>query len=115
MVYEAENEITQIMTFLGRGYQDGEVRGSHLGQILMYLKQRKTETMKNTLAKLALICGTSKRNLRENYLEGMEAFGIIRVRSEGNTIIWTWIGVKVFENEPNITPLTPPRKRRGGQ
>jgi len=90
------SEIKRIMDFLGRGIQDGEVRGSHLGQILMYLKRTKKETMKKTLSKLALVCGTSQRNLRENYIEGLGYFGIIDIKTEGHNIMWYWIGEKAL-------------------
>ena len=102
------SEIKQIMSYLGRGIQDGEVRGSHLGQILMYLKRQNKENMKITLSKLALICGTSQRNLRENYLEGLGNFGIIEIRTEGHSIIWDWVGETSFNDKPVMSEIRKP-------
>jgi len=31
------NEVKDVMNFLGRGMQDGDVRGSNLGKIFSYL------------------------------------------------------------------------------
>ena len=106
------SEIKQIMDFLGRGIQDGEVRGSHLGQILMYLRMTKKENMKKTLSKLALICGTSQRNLRENYLEGLGNFDIINITTEGHSIVWSWYGSKAFDGKPVMSEIRPPPKRK---
>lgn len=102
------SEIRTIMDYLGRGIQDGEVRGSHLGQILMYFRQIKKENMKVTLSKLALICGTSQRNLRENYIEGLGNFGIINIRTEGHSIVWDWIGKKAFDGKPVMSEIREP-------
>jgi len=103
------SEIKQIMDYLGRGIQDGEVRGSHLGQILMYFRQTKKENMKITLSKLALVCGTSQRNLRENYIEGLGAFGIINIRTEGHSIVWDWIGKLAFDGKPVMSEIREPK------
>lgn len=93
------SEIKDIMDLLGRGITEGQIRGSHLGQILMYLQQKRTESLKLTLGKLALICGMSKRNVKENYIEGIEGFGIIKTAVIHNDVIWTWVGIKAFEND----------------
>ena len=90
------DEIKNIMSAIGRNHTEGEVKGSHLGQILTYLYQHRTETMRKTLAKLSLICGMNKRYLRENYLEGLEEFGVIKVECISNEYIWNWIGEKAF-------------------
>lgn len=89
-------EIKNIMDYLGRGSQSGEVKGTHLGQILGYLRQHKKEKMRVTLAKLSLICGMNKRYVRENYLEGLEEFEIIKTEQDGNELSWYWIGEKAF-------------------
>lgn len=105
------SEVKQIMDYLGRGIQDGEVRGSHLGQILIYLKKTKHEDMKKTLSKLALICGTSQRNLRENYLEGLGNFDIIDIKPERHNIVWSWVGEKAFYGKPVMSEIRPPKKK----
>jgi len=91
------SEINNIMSFLGRRHLDGEVRGSHLGQILMYLKQTKTESLKSTLRKLTLVCGMQKRYVRENYIEGLVEFGIIHIMNIKNEVVWQWVGEKAFD------------------
>lgn len=91
------SEIKEIMDMLGRRIVEGQVKGSHLGQILTYLQQKKTESLKTTLSKLALICGMSKRNIRENYIEGIAEFGIIHTQTLSNDVVWNWYGVKAFE------------------
>lgn len=93
------SEIKDIMDLLGRGILEGNVRGSHLGQILMYLHQNKTEKMKATLSKLALICGMQKRYVRENYIEGLVEFGIIKTVVLRNEVMWKWVGIKAFEKD----------------
>lgn len=91
------SEIKDIMDLLGRGIVEGSVRGSHLGQILMYLHKNQTEKLKATLSKLALICGMQKRYVRENYIEGLVEFGIIKTTVLHNEVVWKWIGIKAFE------------------
>jgi len=93
------SEIKDIMDLLGRKHLDGNVRGTHLGQILMYLHKKKLESLKATLSKLALICGMSKRNVRENYIDGLEAFGIIQTKVISNDVYWNWIGIKALNDE----------------
>ena len=96
------SEIKEIMDLLGRKTLDGNVRGTHLGQILMYLQQKKIESLKATLSKLALICGMSKRNVRENYIDGLDAFGIIETKVISNDVFWTWKGIKAFNSEESF-------------
>lgn len=96
------DEIRQVMNHLGRGFQDGYVKGTHLSQILMYMRSIRTEKMRLTLAKMALICSTSQRNLRENYFSGLEAFGVIDVKVIGHDVVWFWVGAKAFDNGTKI-------------
>lgn len=103
-------EEKRIMDFLGRGIQDGDVRGSHLGKILTYLKQTKTESLRKTISKLVLICGTGNRYIKENYIEGFEAFGIIEITSSGHDTIWEWVGAKAFEGKPTYENPKPPKE-----
>lgn len=85
-------EEKRIMDMLGRSEQDGDVKGSHLGKILMYLKRTREENFDETVSKLALIVGMSARNIRENYLKGIIYFGIIKTGYNGNMLRWKWIG-----------------------
>lgn len=91
------SEVKNIMDALGRGEMEGNVKGSHLAQILTYLQQHKTERMRVTLAKLALICGMHQRYVRESYIEGIEAFGVINVKTINNDKVWNWIGERAFD------------------
>lgn len=93
------DDIKGVLDGIGRGSRDGAVRDSHLGQIVSYLHQKKTEKLKSTYSKLALVCGISKRILRENYIEGLIEFGVIEVRIENHDEVWNWIGSKVFNGE----------------
>lgn len=95
------SEEREIMTALGRTSLDGNVKGTHLGQILTYCKQQKQESVKITLSKLALICGMAKRQIRENYFEGLEAFGIIKILNLQNDVFWKWIGISALERQNN--------------
>jgi len=90
----ANEEITQILNFLGRTHSEGDVKGDHLSKILMYLHMQKTEEYKKTVAKLALLCGIGQRYIKENYLDGLEAFGIIEVQYGSKWRVWTWKGLK---------------------
>lgn len=92
-------EIKEIMDCLGRSHSEGFIKGTHLSTILSYLRQKKTETFRLTKAKLALICGMGQRYLQENYLDGIEAFGLIEMGiNEYNEKIWKWIGLKALRN-----------------
>jgi len=63
----------------------------------MYLHKNKTEKLKATLSKLALICGMQKRYVRENYIEGLVEFGIIKTTVLHNEVVWNWVGLKAFD------------------
>jgi len=106
------SEEKRIMDFLGRGVQDGDVRGSHLGKILTYLKQTQTESLRKTISKLVLICGTGNRYIKENYLEGFEAFGIIEITQSGHDTIWHWNGAKAFEGKTTYELQKPPKDKK---
>lgn len=93
------DDIKGVLDAIGRGSRDGAVRDSHLGQIVSYLHQKKTEKLKSTYSKLALVCGISKRILRENYIEGLMEFGVIEVKIVNHDEVWNWIGVKAFEEK----------------
>lgn len=89
------DEIKNIIDALGRSdLTEGNVRGIHLGKILTYLQMKKTEKYNDTLYKLALILGMNIRYVRENYLKGLELFGIIKVKNVNHDLIWSWIGEK---------------------
>ena len=92
-------EIKAILDALGRSHSEGYVKGTHLTSILEYLRRTKTESFRITKAKLALIVGINPRYLQEGYLDGIEAFGIIKLTTdESNDKIWEWIGIKAFKN-----------------
>lgn len=90
------DEVHEIITKLrgSHGKNDGDYRSTHLGTILEYLQTKKREEKSLTLQKLALILGMSQRQIRENYFDGLLAFGILGLTS--NTSEWYWIGVKAL-------------------
>lgn len=92
-------EIENILNALGRNDKvEGIVKASHLGKILNYLQMKGTEEYEKTLYKMALVCGANIRYIRENYLKGLEMFGIISVTHSHNITVWKWIGDKAFNN-----------------
>ena len=101
-----------IMDFLGRPVLDGDVRGTHLGKVLTYLKITNTENLDITLSKLALVLGMNPRYIRENYLKGLMYFDIIKLYQKGNSNYWRWIGVSAFNGHSElknlIAPIPPP-------
>lgn len=89
------DEIQNIINALGRSdLTEGNVRGTHLGKILHYLQMNKTEIYQTTLYKLALMLGMNIRYVRENYLKGLELFGVIKTRMVNNELVWNWYGDK---------------------
>jgi len=86
------SEEKRIMDILGRQETEGEVRGSHLGKVLTYLKTVKSEAWDITMSKLALILGVNPRYIRENYLKGLMYFGVIKLYRNTNTLNWQWVG-----------------------
>lgn len=93
------DEVHEIM-FILRGSnatKDGEYRSVHLGMVLDYLKGQQTEDKTTTLQKLALLLGMAQRQIRENYLDGLIAFGIISLSTDCKR--WTWIGITAIKNK----------------
>lgn len=88
------HEMEKIMDYLGRKHTDGVVKGDNLTKILSYLIVQKSEPYDKTTAKLSLMCGMMQRYVKENYLQGLEAFGFINVYMNGTTRVWEWIGIK---------------------
>lgn len=90
------DEVHQIITALrgDSGRNDGDFRSSHLGIILEYLQCTKREDKKSTLAKLALKVGMTQRNVKENYFDGLIAFGIVKLTSNCNE--WFWVGYEAI-------------------
>ena len=72
-------EIKEIMDYLGRPSMEGDVRGSHLSKVLLYLQRTANENLDITLSKLALVLGMNPRYVRENYLKGLMYFGVIKI------------------------------------
>ena len=96
---ETINEIHEIMCLL-RGSNaklDGDYRSTHLGTILEYLRNQQTEDKAITLQKLALMLGFAQRQIRENYIDGLIAFGIVSLSTDCKR--WTWIGAKAIKNK----------------
>lgn len=107
------SEELRIMEFLGRPILDGNVRGSHLGKILTYLKTEKAEIWDDTLFKLALLLGMQTRYVKDSYLKGLVLFGIIELEQIGHSQRWYWIGEKAFDGQkPLIEALIQPPPER---
>lgn len=87
-------EIKEVMDFLGRSHSEGNVAGDHLAQVLEYLIKIQSEEYKKTLSKLAVKTSVGTRTLKENYLEGLEGWGIINVSIGSKWKVWTWRGIK---------------------
>src|SRR3990170_68844 len=78
---------------------EGLVTGSHNATILAYLRQHQEEVYKTTVDKLTWLCHMTNRSLKENYLSGIEAFGIIETfTTEFGVKKWRWIGIKALRN-----------------
>lgn len=93
------NEVHEIM-FILRGSnatKDGEYRNVHLATILEYLRGQTEEDKATSLQKLSLLLGLAQRQIRENYLDGLIAFGIISLSSDCKR--WHWIGAKAIKNK----------------
>jgi len=96
---ETINEIKEICNIFGFKHTDGLVTGSHNATILGYLRQQQEEIYSTTVDKLTWLCHMSARYLKENYLKGIEAFGIIETyTNEFNVVKWKWIGIKALRN-----------------
>jgi predicted nucleic acid-binding Zn ribbon protein len=87
------DEINRILKALGRQELEGQFRDKHLGQCLLYLQMWKTGDWKKTLSRLALRMGMTVRGIRENYLEGLVAEGIISIARGSASILWSWVGL----------------------
>lgn len=96
---ETINEIRDICDIFGFKHSEGIVAGSHNATILAYLRQHQEEPYSTTVNKLTWICHMTARSLKENYLKGIEDFGIIETFvNEFGVIKWRWIGIKALRN-----------------
>lgn len=96
---ETINEVKEICDIFGFKHTDGLVAGSHNATILGYLRQHQEEAYDTTINKLTWICHMTARSLKENYLKGIEDFGIIETfTNEFGIIKWRWIGIKALRN-----------------
>lgn len=102
------SEEKRIMDFLGIGNLKGNVHGQHLGKILSYLKMMKTERFDVTLSKLALTCSMGQRYVKENYIEGLANWGIVKLHQDGNALFWIWIGEKALNGKQSLAEISPP-------
>lgn len=104
------SEEKRIMDMLGRTEQDGDVKGSHFGKILMYLKRTQDEPLDATISKLAVIVGMNARNIRENYIKGLIYLGIVETYYDVNQYRWRWIGEKALNGKIDLSPSPEPPK-----
>jgi hypothetical protein len=100
---ETINEIIEICDVFGFKHTDGVVSGSHNATILGYLRQQQEEVYSTTVDKLTWLCHMSARYLKENYLKGIEAYGVIQTFvNEFGVIKWRWIGIKALRNNGSM-------------
>lgn len=96
---EGIEEIKEICNAFGFVNTEGNIVGQHNATILSFLRQNQEGVYKTTVDKLTWICHTSNRNIRENFLRGIEAFGIIETfTNEFGVLKWRWIGIKALRN-----------------
>ena len=90
----AHGGIKAVLEFLHRDKDTkGDVRQDHLAVILSYLYGQRSEELRVTLAKLALLVGVDSTHLKRNYLDGLIAFGILEVAHSKDGQVWVSIGV----------------------
>lgn len=96
---EGINEIKEICDVFGFKNTEGNVVGSHNATILGYLRQEQEGVYKVTIDKLTWICHMTNRSIKENFLNGIEAFGIIETFTNSFGVLkWRWIGIKALRN-----------------
>lgn len=96
---ETIHEVEEICLTFGFKHTDGLVSGSHNATILSNLRQWNEGVYSTTVDKLTWMCHMSARSLKENYLKGIEAFGIIETyTNEFGVIKWRWVGMKALRN-----------------
>jgi len=96
---EGINEIFEICDIFGFKHTDGLVSGSHNATILSFLRQHRVGVYSSMINKLTWICHMSNRTLKENYLKGIEEFGIIETfTNEFGVIQWRWVGIKALRD-----------------
>lgn len=94
---EGIHEIKEICDVFGFSNSEGNIVGRHNATILGYLRQEQEGVYSTTVDKLTWICHTSNRNIKENFLKGIEAFGIIQTFvNEFGVLKWRWIGIKAL-------------------
>lgn len=100
---EGINEVKEICDAFGMTNTEGNIVGQHNATILSYLRQQREGVYKTTVDKLTWLCHTSNRNIRENFLNGIEAFGIIETyTNEFGVLKWKWIGIKALRNNGSV-------------
>lgn len=93
------DEVHEIIYLLrGKaGTNEGDFRNKHLGVTLDYLRRTGTEDKSITCQKLSLMLGMASRQVKENYIDGLIAWGIISLDTLCRT--WKWIGVSALKDK----------------
>lgn len=92
-------ELQKIFNAFGFSHHDGTIIGKHNNTILSFLIREKEGVYDTMINKLTWVAHMSRRYLLENYLKGIESFGIIETYSgEFNTLKWRWVGIKALDN-----------------
>lgn len=92
-------EIQELYSFFGFNHSEGSVIGKHNTQILSFLIKNQEGVYDTMLDRLSWLCHMNRRHLRENYLRGIESFGIIETyTNEFGVLRWRWMGLKALKN-----------------
>lgn len=96
---EEQHEIRKIYETFGFSHDDGSIIGKHNTIILSYLIHEKEGIYNTTVDRLTWMSHMSNRALKENYLKGIESFGIIETfPTEFGVLKWRWVGIKALSN-----------------
>lgn len=96
---EGISEVKEICDAFGFRDTEGNVVGQHNATILNFLRQQQEGVYKTTVDKLTWLCHTSNRNIKENFLNGIIAFGIIETfTNDFGALKWRWVGIKALRN-----------------
>lgn len=89
---EQAEETKHILSLFDREEDGSKVRSKHFRKIIEYMVGQKTELYEKTVSKLTISLGVGDRIIKENYLKGLEAWGIIRVDYIEGRKTWFWMG-----------------------
>lgn len=96
------SEIGKVCRYLGRDKDDSDVREEHLATLLHELITHTPIEEKIFYAKMSLRCKMNRRYIRENYIDGLEAYKIVHIYlSDGRAYI-EWVGLPEDAPDPRF-------------